>query len=124
MFPDRRTVKPLSLRALKLSYHNLCSNSRIRNDACLPTNRANEVTVFEASPIRYNRTPSNGIPSMTPVSLTKTTELYEVSLVTIKRQTSYDSGIHRLDYGTEVCRQGQHLDSIFTGTDRNCAGRT
>ena len=34
---------------------------------------------------------------MTPVSFVKTTEQYEVSLVT-KRQISYDSGILRQDY--------------------------
>ena len=37
---------------------------------------------------------------MTPVSFVKTTESYEVSLVTINQQTSYESGILRQDYGT------------------------
>ena len=36
---------------------------------------------------------------MTPVSFVKTTKSYEVSFVTINRQTSYDSGIFRQDYG-------------------------
>ena len=34
-----------------------------------------------------------GKPYMTPVSFVKTTESFETSLVTINRQTSYDSGI-------------------------------
>ena len=60
---------------------------------------------------------------MTMVSLVKTTEPYEVSLVAINWQTSYDSGILNLDYGITrglpVCRLGHHLGSIFTGRDRN-----
>ena len=36
---------------------------------------------------------------MTPVFFVNTTESYEVSLVTNNRQTSYDSGILRRDYG-------------------------
>ena len=39
-----------------------------------------------------------GKPRMTPVSFVKTTESYDVSLVTISRQTSYYSGFLRLDY--------------------------
>ena len=40
-----------------------------------------------------------GKPRLTPISFVKTTESYEVSLVTINRQISYDSGILRQDYG-------------------------
>ena len=43
--------------------------------------------------------PSIGKPRMTPVFFVKTTQSYEVKLVTINRQTSYDSGIRRQDYG-------------------------
>ena len=39
------------------------------------------------------------IPCMTSVSFVKTTELYEISLVTTNLQTSYDCGILRQDYG-------------------------
>ena len=46
-----------------------------------------------------HRSPSIGKPRMTPVSFVKTTELYEVSLVTINRQTSYDSGSFRQEFG-------------------------
>ena len=43
--------------------------------------------------------PSVGKTRMIPVFFVKTTESYEVSLVTINRQTSYESGILRQDYG-------------------------
>ena len=46
----------------------------------------------------FHCSPSIGKPRMTPVSFVKTTETYEVSLVTINRQTSHDYGI-LLDYG-------------------------
>ena len=36
---------------------------------------------------------------MTPVSFVKTTESYELSLVTINQQTSNDSGMLRQNYG-------------------------
>ena len=42
----------------------------------------------------------NRQPHMTPVSFIKTKESYEVSFVTIIRQTSFDSGILRQDYGS------------------------
>ena len=43
VFPDRRMANPLSPRALKASCHNLCSNSRIRSDACLLTSTATKI---------------------------------------------------------------------------------
>ena len=43
--------------------------------------------------------PSIGKRRMTPVFFVKATKSYEVSLVTINRQTSYESGILRQDYG-------------------------
>ena len=47
----------------------------------------------------YHWSQSIGSPRMTPVSFVKTTESCMVSLVNIKRQTSYDSGIHGQGYG-------------------------
>ena len=47
----------------------------------------------------FHWSPSNGKPRMTSVSFGRTMESYEVSLVTIKRQTSYGVGILRQDYG-------------------------
>ena len=52
----------LAPRALKPHFHNWCSNSRIRSDACFLTNtatktqypHANGIVVFESSPFRYN----------------------------------------------------------------------
>ena len=41
--------------------------------------------------------PSTGKFHMTPVSYVQTTESYEVSVVAVSRQTSYDSGILRHD---------------------------
>ena len=59
---------------------------------------------------------------MTPVSFVKTTESYEVSLVIINRQTSYDSGILRQDYGIirslPMNHMSHHLVSTFTGKKR------
>ena len=43
--------------------------------------------------------PSIGKTRMIPVSFVKTTESYEVLLVFINRQTSYESGILHQDYG-------------------------
>ena len=85
----------------------------------------------------FHWSPSIGKPRMTPVSFVKTPESYEVSLVTINRQTSYDSGILRQDYGIirrlPTNNMSHHLGSTVTGTDRNggsnyrigpdCAGR-
>ena len=74
---------------------------------------------------------SIGKPHITPVSFSKTTESFEVSLIIISRQTSYDSDIIRQYYGKlrnhtsladglyEVCRKGHDLGSTFTETDRN-----
>ena len=42
--------------------------------------------------------PSLGKPPMTPAPFVKTTELYNVPLVNINRQTSYDFDILRQDY--------------------------
>ena len=62
---------------------------------------------------------------LTPVSFVKTTESYEVSLVTINRQTLYDTVKTTDTYEVfrwiiyEVCRLGHHLDSTFTGSHRN-----
>ena len=62
---------------------------------------------------------------MTPVSFVKTTESYEVSLGTINRQTSFDSGILRQDYGLIRGLPMNHsrfffrLDSTFIGADQN-----
>ena len=61
VFPDRRRLT-ICFFSIKPSCHNLFSNSRIRSDACLLTNKvsktqnlyANGVVVFEGSPIRYN----------------------------------------------------------------------
>ena len=39
MFPYRRTANPLS------HYHNFCSNSRIRNDACFLMNTTTKLFV-------------------------------------------------------------------------------
>ena len=60
---------------------------------------------------------SIGSPLMTPGSFVKSTESYKVSLVNIKRQTSYDSGILRQDYGIRNYT-GHHMDSIFSGKDQ------
>ena len=59
-------ANPLLPRVVKTYFHNLCSNSRIRSDACLltttatkngnsiQTNTANGVALFELAGIRYN----------------------------------------------------------------------
>ena len=63
---------------------------------------------------------------MTPVSFVKTKDSYEVSLVTINRQTSYDSDI--LCQGYEIIRgfpmnHTRFADWItIAGTDRNRIG--
>ena len=54
MFPVRRTADPLSSRVLKPS-RNIGSDSRIRSDACLLTNKATK----HSSSISTNR--ANGI---------------------------------------------------------------
>ena len=46
----------------------------------------------------FHWSPSIGKPRLTPVSFVKTTESYEVSLVTINRQTSYESGTLHQNY--------------------------
>ena len=69
---------------------------------------------------------------MTPVSFAKTTETFEVSLVTINRQTSFDFGILRQDYRiiqgllmnhTRFAHRGTISVITFTGTDRSASGR-
>ena len=85
----------------------------------------------------FHWSPSIGKPRMTPVSFVKTMESYEVSFVTINRQTSYDSRILRQDYGLIqrllTNNMSHYRGSTVTGTDRNggpnyrigpdCAGR-
>ena len=59
---------------------------------------------------------------MNPVSFVYTTESHEISLVTINRQTSYDSVIRnhtRFADEYEACRFGHHLGSKFIRTDPN-----
>ena len=63
---------------------------------------------------------------MTPVSIDMITESYAISLVTISRQTSYDSSILCQECGIirdlPMNYMGHHLGSTFTGTDQNGAG--
>ena len=53
---------------------------------------------------------------MTPVSFVKTTKSYDVSLVSINRQTSFDFSVLRQDYGIirslPVDHTGHHLDIV------------
>ena len=60
---------------------------------------------------------------MTQVFFVKTTESYEVSLVTINGQTSITLGMAvsfvKCTESYEVCRLGHHLNGTFTGMHRN-----
>ena len=56
---------------------------------------------------------------MTSLSFVESTESYAVSLVTINRQTSYDSGILRQDYGIIRGLPMIHLGCTSIGKDRN-----
>ena len=66
-----------------------------------PSSRQRNHTIFHWSP-------STGKPRMTPISFLKTTKSYDVSLVSINWQTSYDSDILPQDNEIIRCFTGLH----------------
>ena len=100
--------------------------------------------VFVSASIQFDRfgqffsvfhwSPSIGKPPITPVSFVKTSESYEVSLITISRQPSCDSDVLRRDYGIIRGLLAESLSGCTVSrTDCNgpnnrigpdCAGRT
>ena len=59
------------------------------------TSRFKSVQLFSV----FHLAPLIGKPWMTPLSFIESTESHEISLVSVNRQTSYNSGILRQDYG-------------------------
>ena len=76
---------------------------QLANLVCLryPSSRQRNHTMFHWSP-------STGKPPMTPISFLKTMESFDVSLVSINWQTSYDSDILTQDNEIIRCFIGRH----------------